>query len=50
MVEIDAVRRMAQGRVRTGWDQDFAGMLEYARSKGWLDETGTSIQAHVEQG
>jgi hypothetical protein len=50
MVEIDAVRRMAEGRVPTGWDQDFAGMLEYARSKGWLDETGTSIQAHVEQG
>lgn len=49
MVDIGAVRRMAEGRVPTGWDDDFTGMLEYARSKGWLDETGTSIQAHVEQ-
>ena len=49
MVDIVAVRRMAEGRVPAGWDDDFAGMLEYARSKGWLDETGTSIQAHVEQ-
>ena len=49
MVDIAAVRRMAEGRVPAGWDEDFAGMLRYAESKGWLDETGTAIQAHVEQ-
>ena len=49
MVDIGAVRRMAEGRVPAGWADDFAGMLKYAESKGWLDETGTSIQAHVEQ-
>jgi hypothetical protein len=49
MVDIGAVRRMAEGRVPAGWEEDFAGMLRYAGSKGWLDETGTAIQAHVEQ-
>jgi hypothetical protein len=49
LVDIGAVRRMAEGRVAAGWDDEFAGMLGYARSKGWLDETGTSIQAHVER-
>ena len=48
MIETGAVRRLASGRVAEGWDDEFAGMLKYAESKGWLDETGTSIQGHVE--
>ena len=47
-VEIGAVRRMASGRVGASWADDFEKMLAYARSKGWLDPTETSIQAHVE--
>jgi hypothetical protein len=43
-----AVERMAAGRVAEGWADDFAAMLKYAGSKGWLDETGTQVQAHVE--
>jgi hypothetical protein len=50
MVDTAAVRRMAAGRVGAGWDGDFAAMLDYAGSKGWLDETGGSIQAHIERG
>jgi hypothetical protein len=49
MIDIAAVRRMAAGRVPDGWDDEFAGMLGYAESKGWLDETGGSIQAHIER-
>jgi hypothetical protein len=48
MIDIAAVRRMADGRVPEGWDGDFAAMLDYARSKGWLDEAGEAIRAHVE--
>ena len=48
MIEIDSVRRLAAGRVPDGWEADFDAMLGYARSKGWLDETGRSIQAHIE--
>ena len=49
MIDTAAVRRLAAGRVADGWDDDFAAMLKYAGSKGWLDETGGSIQAHVER-
>lgn len=48
LVTIDAVRRMAKGRVGDDWDGRFDGMLAYARGKGWIDETGHAIQAHVE--
>jgi hypothetical protein len=47
-VDVEAVRRAAAGRVGARWDADFAGMLDYARAKGWLSEDGTLIQAHVE--
>ena len=47
-VAVDAVRRLAAGRVKPGWDDAFAGMLEYARTKGWLDGPGNAIKAHVE--
>jgi hypothetical protein len=47
-ITIDAARRMAAGRVGPEWDEKFAAMLEYARSKGWIDEGGYSIRAHVE--
>ena len=47
-VDIGAVRRLASGRVGESWAEDFEKMLAYARSKGWLDESGNAIQAHVE--
>ncbi|HEU5302454.1 MAG TPA: hypothetical protein VFW06_09495 [Acidimicrobiia bacterium] len=47
-IAVDAVRRMAVGRVSEGWDADLEAMLGYARSKGWLDEAGHAIRAHVE--
>jgi len=50
LIATAAVRRMAEGRVPASWDDDFAAMLEYAGKKGWLDDTGAMIQAHVEWG
>jgi hypothetical protein len=47
-IAVDAVRRMAAGRTGPGWDVDFEAMLEYASGKGWIDETGATIRAHVE--
>ena len=47
-VAVDGVRRLAAGRVGPGWNDAFAGMLEHARTKGWLDEAGNAIKAHVE--
>jgi hypothetical protein len=48
LITIDAVRRMAAGRVADDWDVRFDAMLDYARTKGWIDETNNAIQAHVE--
>ena len=48
-IEVDQVRNLAgEAAGVPGWEDDFAAMLAYARTKGWLDEAGTSIQAHVE--
>jgi hypothetical protein len=48
LIEVDAVRRMAAGRVGEGWDGDLAAMLDYAATKGWIADDGRSIRAHVE--
>lgn len=50
LVRVDAVRRLAAGRVGPGWEDDLAGMLGYARSKGWLSDDGEAVRAHVERG
>jgi len=47
-IAVDAVRRLAAARVEPGWDEAFAGMLDYACIMGWLDEPGNAIKAHVE--
>jgi len=50
LVGVDAVRRLAAGSVGDTWETDFAAMLGYARSKGWLSDDGAAIRAHVERG
>jgi hypothetical protein len=49
-IRVDAVRRMASGSVGDTWEDDFAAMLGYARTKGWLSDDGSTIRAHVERG
>jgi hypothetical protein len=49
LIEVDAVRRMAEGRVGPGWDRDFTAMLDYAGTKGWIADEGRAIRAHVEE-
>jgi hypothetical protein len=46
-ITVDAVRRMAAGRVGPDWDADFAAMLDFARTKGWIDDANVAIRAHV---
>jgi hypothetical protein len=48
LIDTAAVRRMAAGRVPAAWENDFTAMLRYAASKGWLDDSGTAIQAHID--
>lgn len=49
MIPVATLRRMAAGRVPEGWDADFDGMLEKARERGWLNEAGDAVQAHLER-
>jgi hypothetical protein len=37
----------AQTAVGADWPTRFDAMLDYARGKGWLDESGTHLRAHV---
>lgn len=30
------------------WREQFDGLMAYAKSQGWLDETGRFVRAHVE--
>lgn len=46
-IPVEAIRRYADGHVDAEWEQALAGMIAYATSKGWTDETGR-VRAHVE--
>ena len=49
-VTVDAVRRLASealGELSESWEDGFAKMLAYAGSKGWMNEDGTAIKAHL---
>lgn len=32
------------------WPQKFQGMLGYAQSKGWMDDRGEAVRAHITAG
>ena len=48
LIEIGWIRQHATG-VGAQWEQDFGGMLDYARGQGWIDEGTSSIVAHLER-
>jgi len=48
LIGVDALRRLAEGRVSDDWSQTLDGMVSYAASKGWWHEESSSIVAHVE--
>jgi hypothetical protein len=50
-VPAELVRRLAGSTgapADAEWDQSFAAMIDYARSRGWYDETTATIRAHLE--
>jgi len=50
-VDAGEVRRLALLAVTdvNAWNRDYEAMLSYAKSKGWLDETGTYVKAHIDR-
>ena len=49
-VSVAALRRLAGAEVDAEWEAGFAKMLEFAGSKGWMNEAGDAVKAHIEQG
>jgi hypothetical protein len=47
LVAVDRIRELAAGSVGVGWETDFAAMLDYARSRGWLSGDDAAIRAHI---
>ena len=48
LIDIDAIKAAAAGRVPDSWIAAFEQMLEDARAHGWIDEESQSIKAHVQ--
>jgi len=47
-ISTDAVIALASTTADDEWRTGFDGMVAYARDKGFLDESGTAIRAHLE--
>jgi hypothetical protein len=47
-IAVDAVVTLAGDEADDGWRAGFDGMVAYAREKGFLDERGTAVRAHLE--
>ena len=48
-LDVAALRAAARPQATAGdWAEQFDGMVEYARGKGWIGDDGTTLQAHVE--
>lgn len=49
-VDVANLRAAALARVDDpGYGERFDAMIAYATSKGWLDESGTHVRAHIER-
>ena len=50
-LHVQALRRAAPATVdATDWENRFEAMLGYAVERGWLDESGEYVAAHIERG
>ena len=47
-IAVDAVRRLAVGKVGPKWQDDLTAMIGYAQSNNFYDEPGNALRAHVE--
>jgi hypothetical protein len=47
-IDVDAVADLAGEAADDDWRAGFDGMVAYARDKGFLDDSGTVIRAHLE--
>jgi hypothetical protein len=49
-VDVEWLRRNASAQVDDPtFDAQFDGVIAYATRKGWIDDTGTRVRAHIER-
>jgi hypothetical protein len=48
-VRTDALRRLAGPAATPEWEEGFAAMLDYARTRGWVDDEQGAVRGHVER-
>jgi hypothetical protein len=49
LLDVAALRAATEPSATTpNWGQQWDGMVELARSKGWMSEDGATLRAHVE--
>ena len=48
-VRTDALRRLAGAIATPEWEERFAAMLDYARTRGWVDDDQGAVRGHVER-
>ena len=48
-VRTDALRRLAGPAATAEWEEGFAAMLDYARTRGWVDDEQGAVRGHVER-
>jgi hypothetical protein len=47
-LRVDALKAAAvEAGVPDGWENGFDAMIRYATSRGWVDESGERVRAHV---
>lgn len=48
-VDIERLRSLARsGATLDDWDERFDAMIAYAERKGWLNDSGSAVRAHVD--
>jgi len=49
VIDVAALRKAAEPQATApNWPQQWDGMLDQARTKGWLTDDGAALQVHVE--
>jgi hypothetical protein len=48
-VRTDALRRLAGPAATIEWERSFVAMLDYARTRGWVDDELGAVRGHVER-
>ena len=46
-IRIDALRKLAGPKATPEWEESLRSMLEFARSRGWVDDELEAVRGHV---